>query len=80
MYLGLGMTWHCVLWTLDTFLLILLILIAWIGMCYIFCFPPPIEMFLVTMSGLYDIWLSWGPEEFGLGIAVIAVVQTEYLY
>lgn len=37
-------------------------------------------MFLVTMSGLYDIWLSWGPEEFGLGIAAIAVVQTEYLY
>lgn len=37
-------------------------------------------MFLVTMSGLNGIWLSWGPEEFGLGTAVIAVVQTEYLY
>lgn len=49
-------------------------------MCYIFCFPPPIEMFLVTMSGLYYVWFSWGPEEFGLGTAVIAMVQTEYLY
>lgn len=38
------------------------------------------KMFLVTMSSLYYIWLSWCPEEFGLGTAVIAMVQTEYLY